>query len=117
MNVLFVNYHDFTSNSVVHIFNLANELTGLGVDCAVGVPGDPATIGLLGTPRFQALGFDEAKNGGLRFPDGGPPSLVHAWTPRESVRELTENLARATAARTSSISRTTRTCSPPTAWA
>ena len=92
MNVLFVNYQDFTSNSAIHIFNLANELTGLGADCAVGVPGDPATIGLLGTPRFQALGFGEARNGGLRFPDGGPPSLVHAWTPRESVRELTEDL-------------------------
>lgn len=93
MNVLFVNYQDFTSNSAIHIFNLANELTGLGVYCAVGVPGDPATIGLLGTPRFQALGFGEARAGGLRFPDGGPPSLVHAWTPRESVRELTEDLA------------------------
>ena len=28
----------------------------------------------------------------MRFPDGGPPSLVHAWTPREGVRELTEEL-------------------------
>ena len=38
MNVLFVNYHDFTSNSAIHIFNLANELTGLGVGCAVARP-------------------------------------------------------------------------------
>ena len=68
-------------------------------------------------PAFQALDFADARNGGLRFPDGGPPTLVHAWTPREVVRELTEELARATAARTSSISRTTRTCSPPSASA
>ena len=92
MNVVFVNYQDFTSNSAVHIFNLANELVGLGAGCAVGVPGDPATIELLGTPQFQALGFNDARKGALRFPDGGPPSLVHAWTPREGVRELTEEL-------------------------
>src|SRR5262245_34876524 len=92
MNVVFVNYHDFTSNSAVHIFNIANELVGSGHGCAVAVPGDPATIGVLGTPDFQVLGFRDARKGALRFADGGPPSLVHAWTPRELVRELTEEL-------------------------
>ena len=92
MNIAFVNYHDFTSNSAVHIFNLANELVGLGAGCAVGVRGNPGTIGLIGTARFQALDFAEARKGALQFPDGGPPSLVHAWTPREAVRELTEEL-------------------------
>jgi glycosyltransferase involved in cell wall biosynthesis len=93
MNVLFVNYEDFTSNSAVHIFNLANELSGGGVSCAVAVPGDPATIGLLGEPRFQTLDFRQARKAAPGFADGGPPSLVHAWTPREAVRELTEELA------------------------
>src|SRR5204862_225629 len=65
---------------------------GLGAGCAVGGPGDPATIGLIGAPRFQALDFRDARKGALRFPDGGPPSLVHAWTPREGVRELTEEV-------------------------
>ena len=92
MNVLFVNYQDFTSNSAVHIFNLANELVGLGAGCAVGVPGDPTTIDLLGAPRFQVIDFGDARKGALQFPDGGPPSLVHARTPREAVRELTEEL-------------------------
>lgn len=93
MNVLFVNYFDFTSNSAVHIFNLANELAELGVGCAVAVPDDPATIELVGAPRFQALDFRDARRGALRFPDEGPPTLVHAWTPRERVRELTEELS------------------------
>ena len=35
----------------------------------------------------------DARKGALGFPDGGPPTLVHAWTPREAVRELTEELA------------------------
>ena len=93
MNVVFVNYHDFTSNSAVHIFNLANELVDLGIGCAVAVPGNPATIELIGAPRFAAIGFRDARNGALRFADGGKPTLVHAWTPREAVREITEELS------------------------
>ena len=93
MNVVFVNYHDFTSNSAVHIFNLANELVELGAGCAVAVPADPATVAVVGAPSFQVLDFRDARNGTLRFPDDGAPTLVHAWTPRELVRELTEELA------------------------
>ena len=55
MNVAFVNYHDFTSNSAVHIARLADELTAAGDECAVLVPGNPETITLLGKHRFQAL--------------------------------------------------------------
>ncbi len=93
MNVLFVNYHDFTANSAVHICNLASQLVEAGVGCAVAVPGDPGTVALLGEQPFATLGFAGARNGALRFPDGKPPSLVHAWTPREAVRRLTEELS------------------------
>jgi hypothetical protein len=50
VNVLFVNYHHFRSNSAVHIFNLANELVGLGVDAAV--PNHVETVKRIGQPRF-----------------------------------------------------------------
>jgi glycosyltransferase involved in cell wall biosynthesis/SAM-dependent methyltransferase len=93
VNVAFVNYHDFTSNSAIHIFNLANELVALGAHCAVAVPGDPHTVASIGANRFEALDFRRARNGGLRFADGGEPTLVHAWTPRELVRELSEELS------------------------
>jgi glycosyltransferase involved in cell wall biosynthesis len=93
VNVVFVNYHDFTSNSAVHISRLADELTGAGVSCAVVVAGDPSSIELIGgAQEFQALGFRDVREHSLRFPDGAPPTLVHAWTPRENVRELTEEL-------------------------
>jgi glycosyltransferase involved in cell wall biosynthesis len=95
MNVLFVNYNDFTSNSAVHIGNLANVLTDLGVSCTVAVPGDAAPDGRIVAPRFAAVDFREARSGAATFPDGGPPALVHAWTPREVVRELTEDVCRA----------------------
>ena len=93
MNVLFVNYYDFTSNSAIHLFNLANELERAGVACAVAVTEDPDGVELLGAPRFQALDLRTARRGGVRFPDGGPPSLVHAWTPREVVREVVQELS------------------------
>jgi glycosyltransferase involved in cell wall biosynthesis/SAM-dependent methyltransferase len=93
VNVLFVNYYDFTSNSAIHLFNLANELDRAGVGAAVAVTHDAAGVDLIGEPRFQALDFREARRGDVRFPDGGPPSVVHAWTPREAVRELVQELS------------------------
>ena len=86
VNVLFVNYHDFTSNSAVHIFNLANELELLGIRCAVCVPDNKRSSKRLGRPRFAVLDFSDARAGRVRFADGGAPTLVHAWTPRENVR-------------------------------
>jgi glycosyltransferase involved in cell wall biosynthesis len=93
VNVLFVNYYDFTSNSAIHLVNLANELECSGVGAAVAVTDNAAGVSMIGAPRFQALDHREARRGGVRFADGGPPSLVHAWTPRESVRELVQELS------------------------
>jgi glycosyltransferase involved in cell wall biosynthesis len=93
VNIAFVNYHDFTSNSAVHIFNLANELVDLGCACAVCVPNGVETIENLGTPRFEPVDFRTATKQGLQFPDEEPPTLIHAWTPREIVRQTTEELA------------------------
>jgi glycosyltransferase involved in cell wall biosynthesis/2-polyprenyl-3-methyl-5-hydroxy-6-metoxy-1,4-benzoquinol methylase len=92
MNVLFVNYHDFTSNSAIHIFNLANRLAEQGVACVVCVPTGKDTVAVLGDARFRSLDFAEALEGRVAFADGQGPTLVHAWTPRESVRALTERL-------------------------
>src|SRR5258705_7484032 len=93
MNIVFVNYHNFKSNSAIHIFNLANELHDLGHDCAVLVPDAPETVSAIGIPRFAALTFAQAQAGHLKFPNGQGPTLLHAWTPRETVRETVEALA------------------------
>jgi glycosyltransferase involved in cell wall biosynthesis/2-polyprenyl-3-methyl-5-hydroxy-6-metoxy-1,4-benzoquinol methylase len=92
VNTLFVNYHDFTSNSAVHIFNLAKELDRLGVACAVCVPDNKESVEGLGEASFRVFEFDEARAEGVSFADGGGPTLIHAWTPRENVRLLTEEL-------------------------
>lgn len=87
MRVLFVNYYHLDTNSGIHIFNLANELTRLGLECSVCVPWGKQAVNALGRPLFETFDFEEAS---LR----NQPAfdLIHAWTPRESVRSMTEEL-------------------------
>jgi glycosyltransferase involved in cell wall biosynthesis len=92
LNVLFVLYHDFTSNSAVHVFHWANELCANGFHCKVAVPQNPESIRVLGCPAFEALSFEHFP-AGLIFPNGRGPDIVHAWTPREIVRRFCERLS------------------------
>jgi glycosyltransferase involved in cell wall biosynthesis/SAM-dependent methyltransferase len=94
MNVVFVNYYDFSSNSAVHIFNLANRLADHGVESVVCVPSSTETVHALGKALFRYLSFAEAQVADVHFSDGHGPDVVHAWTPRENVRQMTEELAR-----------------------
>ncbi|MDQ0115230.1 glycosyltransferase family 4 protein [Paenibacillus harenae] len=86
MNVLFVNYFDFSSNSAIHIFNFANHLADLRVDCGVCVPDNKQSVELIGKPRFKVYDFVDFRARTIHFRDGRPADLVHAWTPREIVR-------------------------------
>jgi glycosyltransferase involved in cell wall biosynthesis len=94
VNVVFVSHCDFKGNSAMHIFSIANGLNDLGVDSVVVVPDDPTTVRLHGKPRFSVLSYDDALRQPLVFADGRGPDLLHAWTPRELVRRLSEELAR-----------------------
>jgi len=86
-NVLFILYHDFTSNSAYHVHSFANCLTELGCDCAVAVPDRKATIRSIGTkPSYSYFDFNELERTPLRFSDRRGPDIVHCWTPREVVR-------------------------------
>ena len=88
MKVLFVNYHHLDSNSGIHIFNLANQLTQLGVECTVCVPNQKETVAALGKPSFETLNIaDLRRNKSRRMFD-----LIHFWTPREVVRKMAEEL-------------------------
>ncbi len=94
MNVAFVSHCDFSGNSAMHVFSIANELQKLDVESLVLVPNDPKTVRAHGIPRFRVMHHDDAGHAPLEFPDGRGPDLVHAWTPRESVRRVTETLVR-----------------------
>jgi len=93
VNVAFVSHCDFSGNSAMHIFSVANELQRLGVESVVCVPNDPGTVSSHGKPLFRVLHHDDAMRDEIVFSDGRGPDLIHAWTPRELVRRLTERLS------------------------
>ncbi len=96
MNIIFVAPCDFLGNSAFHIFALAQQLVKRNHDCLVLTPGDPSTVWLHGSPTFR-VGGQSATYDNPRpvFTDGRTADIVHAWTPREHVRRLTEVLVEA----------------------
>lgn len=93
-NIVFISHCDFTGNSAMHLFSIANALADLGHSCAVCVPIRPETVLEHGHPRFQVLDYENAERHGVSFANGREPDLIHAWTPRELVRKMTLSLTR-----------------------
>ena len=93
-NILFVLYHDFTSNSAIHVHNFACHLAAHGHSVAVTVPENKETAGNLGERAYATVTFAECDgNWDSIFANGKGPDIVHAWTPRENVRLLCEKIA------------------------
>ncbi|MGH8017014.1 MAG: glycosyltransferase [Opitutaceae bacterium] len=88
MNILFVNYGNFTTNSLNHIGAFANALTQAGHACVVAVPSGRETLASIPSPLFQPALFEEALRQPHLFPDGREANVIHAWTPRENVRKF-----------------------------
>ncbi len=89
MNILFVNYGDFTTSSLNHIGGFANRLVSCGHACAVAVPSGKETLSGVPCPRFLGVTYTEVlAAAGACFPNGKPADMLHAWTPREGVRKF-----------------------------
>lgn len=88
MNILFVLYNDFTCNSAGHVRCLANELIHLGNDCCVAVPDSEGLRPPAGRAEFHVVQYRDVLRPGFRFADGRGPDIIHAWTPREIVRQF-----------------------------
>jgi glycosyltransferase involved in cell wall biosynthesis len=88
VNILFVNYGDFTTNSLNHIGGFANTLSAAGHACVVAVPDRKETLQHIAHPLFIAATYDEVLSRPTLFPDGRTADLIHAWTPRECVRKF-----------------------------
>lgn len=89
LNILFVNYGDFTANSLNHISLFARALTDKGHACVVAVPADSDTIRVILQPAFVPKTYEEVLASPLCFPDKRGADILHAWTPRENVRRFT----------------------------
>ncbi len=88
MNLLFVNYGDFTTNSLNHIAGFTQALSALGHACVVAVPKGRETLSAIAQPLFIPATYDEVLARPRLFPDGRGADLIHAWTPRECVRKF-----------------------------
>ncbi|HTL68177.1 MAG TPA: glycosyltransferase [Lacunisphaera sp.] len=88
MNVLFVNYGNFTTNSLNHIAGFASWLASQGHACVVAVPGEKETLSVVAQPVFTAATYAEVLARPACFPNHRPADLIHAWTPREGVRKF-----------------------------
>jgi len=91
MNILFVHHGAITANSMNHIGPFADELDKQGHQTIVAVPELDPTLKFFPYPRIKLLPFSELLENPNRF-DGSPPDIVHAWTPREIVRQFCEQL-------------------------
>ncbi len=90
---MFISHCDFTGNSAILIYSIANELALHGVSSAVAVPQNPDSIATCGRHRFQVFDYAALVDRGVVFPNGRGPDLVHAWGPREMVRKMTDYAA------------------------
>ena len=87
MNILFVHYGNFTSNSMVHIGPYAEELRRLGHHTAICMPWTDDTRQFYPHEKVPVLTYTQALENPGMF-DGQPPHILHAWTPREVVRRI-----------------------------
>jgi glycosyltransferase involved in cell wall biosynthesis len=90
VNILFVNYGDFATNSLNHIGAFANSLSRDGHSCIVAVPRNRESIKILDNPLFIPYLYEEVLATPNHFPDSKAASIIHAWTPRENVRLFVE---------------------------
>ncbi len=95
MNILFVNYGDFTTNSLNHIGGFARTLAAQGHACIVAVPSGKDTRPEEPSPSYVAALYNELLERPSFFPGGGTADIIHAWTPREFVRKFVLSYQRA----------------------
>jgi glycosyltransferase involved in cell wall biosynthesis len=88
LHCLFVLFGDFTSNSAIHVTNLANQLAARGHSCTVAVPGNAETAKHFRTARFKASDYP----GALQQAAAERFDIIHAWTTRENVRRFCEKI-------------------------
>ena len=90
VNLLFINYGDFSTNSIHHIAAFANELTRRGNQCLIATPDTHTKPDLNAPPLFGYGSYEEILLGSIQFENRKPADIVHAWTPRENVRQFVE---------------------------
>ena len=88
MKIAFILYHDFRSNSALHVYHYANALVKIGHTVTVAIPFGKESCNEVGLyPLFDILLFDE-----LLLQATIDFDIIHVWTPREIVRKFSIKL-------------------------
>lgn len=94
MNYILVSHCSFNGNSGIHAYQISEEMVKLGVDCVVAVPDTPESAFKIGRPSFKVItygaGVDILKD---LFDNSQGADVIHAFTPRQHVRNETLRLA------------------------
>lgn len=97
MNYLLVSHCSFNGNSCIQAYHIVETLVELGFDCAISVPDAPERIydvfKIVDRPPFKVITYGTTQLDGL-FDDGRGADIIHAFTPRQHVRNETLRLAR-----------------------
>jgi len=90
VNILFITYYDFSSNSAIQIHSFANQLVKFGHDCIIAVPNNKDSVNEVigGEILYTPTDYSSMASDRYLFRDGHGPDIIHAWTPREVVRKV-----------------------------
>ncbi len=91
MNILFVHYGSFSSNSINHIGPFAAELKKQGYDVAIALPELDTSFRYFPYHEVPVYSYEDLLEDPNRF-SGKPPEIIHAWTPREIIRQFVDEL-------------------------
>ena len=86
MNILFILYGDFTTNTAGPIALFASELKRLGHQCVIAVPGGIETVNTHAMPAFRPMLYEQVIDlEGKIFENGACADVIHACTLRIGV--------------------------------
>jgi glycosyltransferase involved in cell wall biosynthesis len=93
MRLVIVYFGPFHVNSAIQAFHFARDLTDAGWEVTLAGIGDPARIREVGEPNFECVTHHDLPAVQERCRRDPRPTVVFAWTPRENVRGMAEELA------------------------
>jgi glycosyltransferase involved in cell wall biosynthesis len=93
MRVVLISHCNLLGNSAMHVFSMAEELKQIGHDVVMLLPDSLQSAERHRKAEWPIRLYADALEGDLPFKGGGRAEIVHAWSPREHVRKVTEALA------------------------
>lgn len=91
LNVLFILYESLDSNSGIQIQLHADRLEKVGIESIFAVPTTQIMRGFT-APDPRVRTYEQIEREGVVYSNGKEPDIIHAWTPRETVRYFCEKV-------------------------